>query len=581
MTRKRLPTKEKRISLPVFPVVTGLAFCLLVGCGGGGGGSTTSTGAPEPDINCRPGGNQECQFVNLPDTPDTPDDLLPDAIDPEDPTNMPDMPGMPDRPEPPPSTLPTGLLNQDKLVLVKAPQAWFFNVQQGISYTGDGVVVGIMEEVNSFHLLFGPIPANSIPTKIHAASVLTSPYPTTADRPEDRFIVDEDDFEEYPDYPCLLQFGIDCYDSPSDAKYFLRKKDDGTLHVLPGLRDPSRRRGHQCPMFNLGEGPEPVCPEFGASHGTGVASAAAAYAVMFTVPGNPGSTSFRGIAYDAEILVYARPLEIAGLPASFTEHADYFRSAPPEADVYNFSHTFGTPVTGNEGTTFTSGSRAGFAAIANAIRDMGKPFIAAAGNEGEAFPRFPAALPLFWPDLRGQVLAVAATDDEGRITQYSNRCGTLPSDWVPSTHGRHYCLAAPGGIAPFNKPFWVAGPGSAEFTQTSGTSFAAPVVAGAFAILKERFRGSENLDDEQIIRRLVDTANNGGHYREVAIYGAGLLDIENAITPVGSEKVHMGGDIDGGITYDFDITSLSTSAAFGDALQRAFQTHEIATFDEL
>ncbi|MCY4053715.1 MAG: hypothetical protein OXE98_07525, partial [Hyphomicrobiales bacterium] len=92
MTRKRLPTKEKRISLPVFSVVTGLALCLLAGCGGGGGGSTTSTGTPEPNINCRPGSNQECQFVRLPDTPDTPDtpdnldDLLEAPMDPnEDP----------------------------------------------------------------------------------------------------------------------------------------------------------------------------------------------------------------------------------------------------------------------------------------------------------------------------------------------------------------------------------------------------------------------------------------------------------------------------------------------------------------
>ena len=65
------------------------------------------------------------------------------------------------------------------------------------------------------------------------------------------------------------------------------------------------------------------------------------------------------------------------------------------------------------------------------------------------------------------------------------------------------------------------------------------------------------------------------------IFGAGLLDIEAAITPVGTVNMSVLGDIKEGITYEFDVTSLTTSASFGDALQRAFQTREIAAFDEL
>ena len=587
MTRKRLPTKEKRISLPVFSVVTGLALCLLAGCGGGGGGSTTSTGTPEPDISCRPGSNQECQFVRLPDTPDTPDtpdnldDLLEAPMDPnEDPTSM------PDRPEPPPTTLPTGLINQDKFVLVGAPRAWFHDGYGGHTggYTGDEVVVGIMEEVNSFHALFTPPDATGLSSKIHAGSVLASLYPAGADRPPDNLIVD-DEFTEYPAVPCLLQFEeVDaCPDMSGQTKYFLRKNNQ--IYVLPGLRDPNPGN-HDCPTFQIEGRRIPLCSEFGTSHGTGVASVAAAYALNFRPQNMPTAPQsfFRGVAYDAEILVYARPLMIAGLPANFDAHAAYFKNAPEEADVYNFSHTFGTPVTSVDESFFRNsprGLRMGYEEIARAIDERDIPLIAAAGNEGENFPRFPAALPAFFPELRGMVLAVAATDDEGRITRYSNRCGALPSGWDKSTHGRHYCLAAPGGVSPGVQPFWVAGPGNSEFSTTSGTSFASPVVAGAFAILMDRFRGDTNLNSEQFIARLVDTADDGGHYGDVAIYGAGLLDIENAIMPVGMERMSTSGDIDGGITYDIDVTSLSTSAAFGDALQRAFQTHEIATFDEL
>ena len=574
MIKKNLPITEKKITLPIFPVVAGMAFCLLVGCGGGGGGSTTASRTPEPDIGCDGDNTRECQIVDLPDTPETPDDLLEAPEDPEDPVGSdPDNPGNPGNPDPP-GSLPTGLLNEAKHMLVNAPQAWFSR-QQGGGYTGDGSVVGIMEEVNSFHVLFNP-PISELDSKIHEDSILTSPYPAGAPDPDPKYIVNEADFERYPDKPCLLQFeGID--DCPNDSqKYFLRFSGGG-LGVLPGLRD-LNPGADECPTFNLADGPMRLCSEFGASHGTGVASVAAAYALRFTFQDNTGQSDFRGVADEAEILVYARPLRIAGLPAGFEDHANYFRNAPAAADVYNFSHTFGTMVT-SVGSTFRNQvQRSGFANIARAIGEMNQPLIAAAGNEGESLPRFPAALPAFFPDLRGKVLAVTATDDTGGIATYANRCGRLPSDWR-STHGRHYCLAAPGGVGPHDQPFWVAGPGSSEFSLTAGTSFAAPVVAGAFAILKEVF--GDSLSDRELVTRLVNTADNRGDYSNVAIYGAGMLDIGAAIMPVGSTNMSIIGDINGGIVYEFDVTSLTTSAAFGDALQRAFQTREVAAFDEL
>ena len=377
--------------------------------------------------------------------------------------------------------------------------------------------------------------------------------------------------------PCLLRFdGVDeCSDPSGDTKYFLRRSD-GRLEVLPGLEDP-KPATHDCTVFNTADGSRELCSEFGALHGTGVAGMAAAYPANLMLRNNNGGmseTAFRGVAYGAWILVYARPLIIAGLPSSFEQHAACFRNAPKEADVYNFSHTFGTPVTNIDSTFRNAIHGSGFTDIAEAIRDNGegKPLVAAADNHGEAFPRFPAALLAFFPNLRGRILAVTATDDSGGIASYANRCGRLPSNWNRNTHGRHYCLAAPGGVR--SDPFWTTGPDNNAFYTTTGTSFASPVVAGAFAILMERFR--EQLNGEQIVLRLVNTADEKEPYDDVAVYGADLLDIENAITPVGNERMSVADDIGGEITCDFDITSLSTSVAFGDALQRAFQSHEVA-----
>ena len=592
MIMKSLPRTENKTSLPLLSVIAGLAFCLLAGCGGGGSGGTTSSGTPAPNIGCPLGGDGECQIVDLPDNPDTPDDVpdddgfLPDPVDPEDPDNMPDPPDT----GTPTGSLPTGLLNENKYVRVKANRAWFFGGRSNV-YTGENFVVGVMEEVNPFHFLFDPPVATDgtdLPTKIDDASILTSPYPRTAPTPATNLIAENIGAlnNKLPPYPCLLQYDVPCHDQSGQTKYFLRLAD-GSLGLLPGLRDPNPNHRNpnerrDCPMFDLADGPMRLCSEFGAFHGTGVASVAAAYALGFRLMGNNDSSSFRGVAYEADILVYARPLHIAGLPAGFRDHANYFRNAPEEADVYNFSHTFGTPVT-HVDSTFRNAIRAsGFADIARAIEEQPTPIIAAAGNEGarnERFPRFPAALPAFFPDLRGKVLAVTATNDEGVITQYANWCGRLPSDWNARTHGRHYCLAAPGGVDPGNQPFWVAGPDNNQFSATAGTSFAAPVVAGAFVIVKEAFRG--NMSDEDLILRLVNTADNTGQYSNSNVYGAGMLDIGAAVTPVRTNMMSVLGDINGGVTYEFDLTSLTTSAAFGDALQRAFQTREVAAFDEL
>ena len=609
MIERNLPAMEKRTFRPIYSIVASMALCLLVfGCGGGGG-STASSGTPPPppNIGCPLGGGGECQIVDLPEDPkdppmklDNPDGLLPDAPDPNDPPGgMPPPTSNPD----PMIMLPTGLLNEDKLKLVKAPAAWGSNHR----YVGRQVVVGVMEEVNQFHVLFG----SGDTSKIHPMSILTSPYPDNLRPPPDKYIANNPDeltdndkrldknnvrldpamrVKKYPLVPCLLQFeGVDdCPDTSGQTKYFLRLSN-GKLGVLPGLQD-ANPATQDCPMFNTADGSQELCSEFGALHGTGVAGIAAAYRVdlMLRNNNNDDETSpaaFRGVAYDADILVYARPLVIAGLPSGFEQHASYFRDAPEEADVYNFSHTFGTPVTNIDSTFRDAIHGSGFADIAEAIRSSGKPLIAAAGNEGlknERFPRFPAALPLFFPNLRGQILAVTATSDGGVVTQYANWCGRLPSDWNTRDHGRHYCLAAPGGVT--NDPFWTTGPDNNAFYTATGTSFAAPVVTGAFAILKERFRnndGTDSMNDKELILRLVNTANNTGRYSNSNVYGAGMLDIETAIMPVGTNMMSIIGDINEGITYEFDLTSLTTSASFGDALQRAFRTHEVVAFDEL
>ena len=189
------------------------------------------------------------------------------------------------------------------------------------------------------------------------------------------------------------------------------------------------------------------------------------------------------------------------------------------------------------------------------------------GNRGQDRPAGEAQLPYHVEELRGHTLAVVATDPATRrIAYYSNSCGPLPLGWSDTDHGPHYCLAAPGTMqVRVPDP---AAPGHGTSNEWQGTSFAAPLVSGAIALMMEHFR--DTMGNTAIVRRMLDTANNEGVYADAQTYGAGHLDLEAALSPQGT--LSAGPD-----ARPLAATALVTPSAYG-ALGRRVDA-ELAAFD--
>ncbi len=182
-----------------------------------------------------------------------------------------------------------------------------------------------------------------------------------------------------------------------------------------------------------------------------------------------------------------------------------------------------------------------------------------------------AGLPARLPELRGHSLAVVATNPEGKIAAFSNQCG-IAGD---------FCLAAPGMDVIGPLPTFYCPVGTKECYQTieiAGTSAAAPFVTGGIGLLAQYYRGQ--LGNDEIVQRLLATANRQGEYANSDVYGQGFLDLEAATRPVGETRLLTGDSLSGPSALAHHST-FRPGTAFGDALTRGWSRIEVASFDAL
>ncbi|MDE0404244.1 MAG: S8 family serine peptidase [Nitrospira sp.] len=172
-------------------------------------------------------------------------------------------------------------------------------------------------------------------------------------------------------------------------------------------------------------------------------------------------------------------------------------------------------------------------------------------------------------ELQGHSIAVVAVDQAGDIAEFSNRCG-IAAEW---------CIAAPGvdvSVVYFGPIVGI--PGRRGTGTSSGTSFAAPMVSGSLAVMKQLFRNQ--LSNTELVTRLFTTADKSSRYANRAIYGQGMLDLGSAASPVGVTGIALGNTL-GSPGVSIQSTGLRLGGALGDGLGHALAGQEIVAFDSL
>jgi len=252
-------------------------------------------------------------------------------------------------------------------------------------------------------------------------------------------------------------------------------------------------------------------------HGTGVAGVIAAA---------KDDLNFHGVAFESSVMAIRADAEGScevdgGDGCLFTDVTtaaaiDYARERG--ARIINLS--LGRSSNLADGSTLT------FAAMRRAT-SAGVLLVVSAGNQGEdeddppASPNFPANF-VNDAQARGLAVAVGSVGETAVISDFSARAGD---------EAQAFYLVAPGEriVTTFR---------DGQFALFGGTSFSAPHVAGALALLLDAF---PSLDPADALELLLDTAQDLGDPGLDPIYGSGLIDLAAAFQPSGTTTLDIGG----------------------------------------
>lgn len=259
-------------------------------------------------------------------------------------------------------------------------------------------------------------------------------------------------------------------------------------------------------------------------------------AVAFTIAGRRNGAGTHGVAFDAQLIVL-RADEPGSCSGGTNDDCDF----PDDAIAR------GIDAARTGGARVVNISLGGESPDNNVLQALnrataaGMIVVISAGNDGRANPdafAMPAANAAI---ARGLIIIAGSVGASDTISSFSNRAGS----------GANFYLAAVGEN--------VRAP---DETNTpllwSGTSFSAPQIAGAIALLAQAF---PNLTGAEIVQILYASARDVGAAGVDPIYGRGVLDLTRAFQPIGSMSLA------GSSARVADSVNGQLSAPMGDARQ--------------
>ncbi len=283
-------------------------------------------------------------------------------------------------------------------------------------------------------------------------------------------------------------------------------------------------------------------------HGTNVALVAA---------GGRDGIGVLGIAFDADVLaVRADSINSCGTDTPQDSSLGCLFNDSAIADGIDLAVNSGAAV-----VNISLGGGGASSRVLNAVNraaTAGVIIVVSAGNAGDGSdPDIDPDQPdPFAASLQqagnGNVIIVGSVDENGAISDFSNRAGDFASSYI-NARGETICCVYDNG------ELFVENINGDDFvTLFSGTSFAAPQVSGAVALLAQAF---PNLTGQEIVQILLDSARDAGATGLDAVFGSGILDIQAAFAPAGTTTL---GGTQTRLALADDV--VIGSAAMGDAL---------------
>ena len=245
----------------------------------------------------------------------------------------------------------------------------------------------------------------------------------------------------------------------------------------------------------------------------------------------------------------------------------------------------------SSGYTANAASATAYITALNNFQDHGVIVYALSNTSSYSDADFQAALPELFSQLNEAWITAVNVEITGSLgsetyTRKSAPCGSTGS----------YCLGGDG--------FQVSGAkgaqnGTSSYWETnySGTSFVAPQISGAVALLSEAFPSHT---PAQITDRLLASADNTFFNHDAVVtfgngvshgyddeFGHGILDIYAALQPITSSSdnrsmsLYTGDSINDNSSFQFGNSRLLTSSSFGDSLQRGLISEVGYSYDDL